>query len=143
MDFTKLSPERQLDFWLGNWRVSWGDDQQGTNRIERILGDKVIQENFDGNPAVDFRGKSWSMYSPKLGVWQQTWVDMEGNYWHFTGGVDGDTFYFATDDTIQGELVRLRMVFFNIAPNALDWRWERSADGESWQVTWQIHYTRL
>lgn len=31
------APERQLDFWLGDWEVSWGEDQQGTNRIERIL----------------------------------------------------------------------------------------------------------
>jgi len=142
IDRSKLPPEKQLDFWLGEWNVSWGENQHGTNRVEQVLDGRVIQESFDGSPAIDFRGKSWSVYSAKRGIWQQTWVDTEGNYWNFTGGVEGDTFFFATDDVVEGKPVRLRMVFYNIDRDTLDWRWERSENGETWQVLWQIHYLR-
>ena len=43
----------------------------------------------------------------------------------------------------NGKAVTLRMVFFHVAADAFDWRWERSADGgKTWTVLWSIHYTR-
>ena len=142
-DINQLPPEQQLDFWLGEWDVSWGDGQHGTNYITRLLDNRVIQENFDGNPAMPFQGTSLSVYSPKLGQWQQTWVDSEGNYWHFLGGGEGNEMVLVTDDVIEGRPVKLRMVFYNIARDELDWRWERSDDGgATWELKWQIHYRR-
>ena len=94
----------------------------------RILDDRVIQENFDGSPAMDFRGMSLSMYSEKIDRWQQTWTDSQGSYWHFTGGAVGNEFVLSTNDVLDGQPVLLRMVFFNIAQDSLDWRWERSTD---------------
>lgn len=136
-------PERQFDFWLGEWDVSLGEDQHGSNRIERILDGKVILENFDGNPAIPFRGMSLSVYNPRLGRWQQTWVDTEGNYWHFNGGFKDDRMVLTTEDVIDGKLVQLRMVFYDIAADTLKWQWERSEDGgKTWQVRWLIHYRR-
>jgi hypothetical protein len=41
----ELSPERQFDFWLGTWDVSWGEDGGGTNRVELL---------FDG-------GENWEL----------------------------------------------------------------------------------
>jgi len=49
-DINQLSPEKQLDFWLGEWDVSWGEGQHGTNHIQRVLDGLVIQEDFDGRP---------------------------------------------------------------------------------------------
>ena len=37
-------PEQQFDFWLGEWDVSWGEGQGGTNRVDKILDGKVIRE---------------------------------------------------------------------------------------------------
>lgn len=143
IDLAQLPPEKQLDFWLGEWDVSWGDGQHGSNHITRILGSRVIQEEFNGAPAMDFQGKSLSVYSPRLGQWQQTWVDNEGSYWHFLGGVQDNQMILATDDVVDGRPVRLRMVFYNIDHDELDWRWERSDDGgQTWQVKWQIRYRR-
>lgn len=137
------SPERQLDFWVGEWDVSWGEDQHGTNRVERILDGKVIQENIDGRPAMPFRGKSLSVYNTRLGRWQQTWVDTEGNYWHFNGGLEDDRFVLATEDVVDDKPVHLRMVFYDIAAESLKWRWERSEDGgQTWELRWLIHYRR-
>jgi hypothetical protein len=143
IDLSQLQPEEQLDFWLGDWDVSWGDDQQGRNTITRILDSRVIQEQFDGAPALDFRGMSLSVYNPRLGLWRQTWVDSEGNYWDFRGGMQGNEMILSTDDVVEGQPVKLRMVFYNIAEEELDWRWERSGDdGRTWQLQWHIHYRR-
>lgn len=49
-----LGPDA-LDFWLGEWDLAWGDagdgspTGRGTNRIERTVGGRVIQETFEGH----------------------------------------------------------------------------------------------
>ncbi len=134
---------RDLDFWLGRWTVTWGDGLSATNHVETILDGAVIRENFDGRPGADFIGASSSVYSPHLGLWRQTWVDSHGSYWAFTGGPQGDRFVFATDDQRDGRAIMLRMVFYNIAADSLDWDWERSDDaGATWTLQWRLHYTR-
>lgn len=60
-----------LDFWVGNWDVFSGDEQVGTNRIEKTLGGCAIFEHWtdaDGN-----EGKSL-FYVDQDGNWQQVWV---------------------------------------------------------------------
>jgi len=43
----------------------------------------------------------------------------------------------------DGRPVKLRMVFYNIAADSLDWDWERSDDdGASWTLQWRLHYRR-
>ena len=136
-------PERQLDFWLGDWDVTWGDGQRGGNHVVRILDGRAIQESFDGNPSVPFRGMSLSVYVEKLGRWRQTWVDSDGDYWAFEGGAEGEKMILATDDIATGQPIVLRMIFHNIQQDGLDWRWEKPVDGgRVWEVRWEIHYRR-
>ncbi len=140
---TTPNPARALDFWLGDWTVSWGDGLTARNTVEAILGGAVMRESFDGHPGASFQGVSLSVYSPALGLWRQTWVDSDGSYWAFTGGPEGDRFCFATDDVQQGKPIKLRMTFYHIAADALDWDWERSDDGGgTWTLKWRLHYTR-
>lgn len=142
-DFGSRPPEQQLDFWLGEWDVSWHEGGHGTNSIRRVLGGKVVQEDFDGTPAIDLRGRSVSVYREKLGEWHQTWVDNQGNYWHLQGGWRDDRFVLITDDRIEGNAVKFRMVFHDIEPDSLSWDWELSRDGgASWELRWRIHYER-
>jgi hypothetical protein len=140
-------PARPFDFWLGDWDVAWGDDQRGRNRIEAILDGAVILEQFDGTPGTPLRGMSVSVYHAPSGQWRQAWVDNQGGYWAFTGGFAEGCMVLATDDAARGpddgRPVRLRMVWHNITPDALDWRWERSDDGgQTWKTLWQLRYTR-
>jgi hypothetical protein len=138
-----LPAERQFDFWLGDWEVTWGEGQRASNRIRKILDGHAIQESFDGSPSLALRGMSLSAYSPRLGLWQQTWTDNEGNYWHFTGGFQDGRMLLVSDDVIEGKPVRLRMLWYNITSDELDWNWERSDDGgETWQLRWHLHYRR-
>jgi hypothetical protein len=141
---TAMAPEaRQFDFWIGEWDLAWGENGHGTNSIIPILDGYVIQENFDGRPAIPLQGLSVSTYTPSLGQWQQTWVDNSGTYLDFVGGLEDGRMVLSRTVTVGGKAIRQRMVWFNIAAGSLDWNWERSDDGgQTWQVLWAIRYTR-
>lgn len=134
------SPETQFDFWLGEWDVRWGEDGVGTNRIERILDGKVIQENFT---APDLIGMSVSAYDLERKLWCQTWVDNNGSYLDFTGGFTDGKMILSRDAIVRGETCKQRMVWFEIRADKFEWNWERSDDGgQTWRVLWNIHYMR-
>jgi len=133
-------PENQFDFWLGEWDVTWGKDGKGSNRIERILGGKIIQETFS---APDFQGISVSAYDPERKSWCQTWVDSNGTYLDFTGRLEDGRMTLAREAIVKGVTCRQRMVWYEIQDDRFKWNWERSDDGgQTWRVLWQIHYTR-
>ena len=137
---------RQLDFWLGEWDLTW-QGGSGTNDITRRFGDCVIEENFAGNmPTGLFKGHSVSVYNAQLGQWQQTWVDNQGGYLTFTGGVDGGgvmRLHGPEREQPDGKTVVTRMSWVDVTDDAFDWHWERSFDGgETWEMVWLIHYTR-
>ena len=137
----------QFDFWIGDWKVEWinedGSISVGENIVKSILNGRVIEETFEGSPEMDFRGKSLSVYNHNFKVWEQTWVDTEGFYMLFTGGVQNDQMILSrTVETTQGRLIQ-RMVFYNIQKDSFDWNWESSKDnGATWELKWKIIYTR-
>ena len=140
---------RQLDFWVGDWDVRWeGSPDQpagsGRNVITRQLGDCVIQEAFEGGPSTgDLIGHSVSVYHAGPGLWRQTWVDNQGGYFALTGGPTPDGKFILTNTRISETASYRRMVFEDIGPNALTWRWQGSADaGATWTDSWVIYYTR-
>jgi len=133
-------PETQFDFWLGEWDVTWGEDGRGTNRIERILDGKIVQENFTGG---DLHGLSFSAYDAERSLWCQTWVDNTGTYLDFTGKFDDGKMVLSRDAIVKGQACKQRMVWFNIGSSQFDWNWERSDDGGvTWRALWEINYTR-
>ncbi len=143
------SQQRQFDFWVGDWKLTWPGDKpgqtvQGTNRIVRILDGCVIQENFDGGAAMHLRGTSVSVFDTRAAKWKQTWVDNEGGYLDFAGEWKEGQMILAREGTgPDGSKILQRMVWKNIGRDALDWSWEASQDGgKTWQVRWPIHYTR-
>jgi len=133
-------PENQFDFWIGEWEVTWGEDGKGNNRIERILGGKIIQENFS---APDLQGMSVSAYDPERKLWCQTWVDSNGTYLDFTGNFENGKMILSRDAIVRGEACQQRMVWHDLQNDRFVWNWERSDDlGETWRVLWQINYRR-
>lgn len=144
------TPEfRQFDFWVGDWDLTWPGqngqpEQHGHNNIERELGDCVIHEHFSDQANPPFQGTSLSTFTPKLGKWQQTWVDNQGAYLDFVGEFKDGQMVLSREVTGKdGKKFQQRMVFKNIKPDSLDWSWERSDDGgATWKVQWPIHYQR-
>ena len=147
------SPEyRQLNFWVGEWDLTWPGGQGGTpedemgegvNIITKELGDCVIHETFSGD---GFNGQSFSIYDARADEWRQTWVDDQGGHIAFTGGMAPDgTMFFQTasfTDAQSNERIN-RMIWEGIARARLTWRWQTSTDnGETWNDLWVISYTR-
>jgi len=136
----EVHPENQFDFWLSDWDVAWGDDGKGTNRVERILDGKIIQEKFS---APGLQGMSVSSYDPERNLWCQTWVDNNGTYLDFTGTLGDGKMILSRDAIVKGQACKQRMVWYDIRGDTLEWNWERSDDdGDTWRVLWQIHYRR-
>jgi len=134
-----MQPERQFDFWLGEWDAVW-EGGSGTNRVEMGFNGKVVQENFN---APDLIGMSVSVYDLERQLWCQTWVDNSGSYLDFTGKFENEKMILTRDAIVKGEIYKQRMVWYNIQSNDFDWNWERSDyGGKTWQIKWQIKYTR-
>ena len=139
---------REFDFWLGNWDLEWkgpkGEIQRGTNEIKRILGGCVVEESFNGGPDLPLRGRSYSMFDRNSGTWKQTWVDNQGAYLDFTGGMSGGKMILSREfKDKQGNVRMQRMVFFDIKKDSLEWNWENSTDGgKTWNLAWHISYKR-
>jgi hypothetical protein len=134
------SQRRQFDFWLGCWELRWEGDGRGVNEIVSILDDRVILERFDGRPSIPLAGMSVSVFDEETGRWRQTWVDSDGSYLDFAGGLDGDRMVLERE---RADGRRQRMVWSDIEPEALHWSWEHSDDaGRSWTVDWAIDYRR-
>ena len=136
-----------FDFWVGEWDLTWtnadGKIDKGTNSIKKILDGKVIQENFCETNG-DFKGTSISVYNQTKKTWHQAWADNRGGYYDFEGAVEGKKRIFKTQlKNVNGEKVIQRMVFYDIADDALTWDWEISRDGgATWQLQWRIHYQK-
>ena len=148
-----MPAQRQFDFWLGEWDLTWPGEQsglpagqigRGTNSVKAILDSAVIQENFVEHSAKPLRGMSVSVYNQRLGKWQQTWVDNQKSYLDFAGEFqDGKMTLSRQTTTADGKKIIQRMIWYNLAADQFDWNWEASADGgKTWKINWQIHYTR-
>ena len=136
----------ELDFWLGEWDATW-EGGHGTNRLTRVLRDRVILEEFDESPesggADALHGRSWSVFDAERRLWHQTWVDDQGGYLDLVGGrVDG-WFAFERAAPERGAQARQRMVFRDVGPTSFHWTWESSGDdGSTWVTRWAIDYRR-
>ncbi len=136
----------QMDFWLGDWDVSWDASPgtpagSGSNRIARVLSGCVVEELFDGGPS-GLVGRSVSTFHRPLGSWRQTWVDNQGGYFALTGGREGDRFVLVST-RLRDRGPHQRMVFEDIRPDALTWRWQSSPDGgATWTDAWVLRYRR-
>ena len=138
-----LGPDA-LDFWLGDWVVTWTGGGHGTNTIRRILAGRAIEESFEGaDPDGALQGRSLSIRDSRDDRWRQTWVDSNGTYLDLVGvEVDG-RISFERTTSVDGRPVRQRMVWLDVTRDAFRWQWQKSIDeGASWDVAWEIAYRR-
>jgi tetratricopeptide (TPR) repeat protein len=137
---------RQLDFWVGDWDVTTGGVPAGTSRIEKILGDCVIFENWTGTSG--YVGKSFNLYDTAKKRWQQTWVDGVGGLIEFYGEVREGNLYYTSESVSAGADAKTRrtlgrMTFYNQGPDTVRQLWEQSIDdGKTWSVAFDGLYQR-
>lgn len=142
----KGHPEyRQLDFWVGEWDVfNPAGVQAGKSRIEKIVGDCIILENWMGGGGND--GKSFNKWNPQLARWEQFWASSAGETTFFYGHLEGKNMVYKTDALPQpgGGKAERRLTFFNVGPNEVRQFSEISTDGGKTYVTeYDFTYKRV
>lgn len=141
------TPEnQQFDFWLGEWNVetTQGGVPAGKSKIELILGDCVVLENWqsDGNP---YSGKSYNMYDAALKRWEQFWVDNSGGNIFFYGGLKDGVMDYWTDEIPQptGPPLKRHLQFFRLGPDKVRQFSQGSTDGgKTWTPEYDFTYIR-
>ena len=141
------TPEnRQFDFWVGEWNVetTQGGVPAGQSKIELILGDCVVQENWqsNGNP---YSGKSYNMYDAALKRWEQYWVDNTGGNIFFHGTLKEGVMDYWTDEIPQpsGPPLKRHLQFFNLGPDKVRQFSQGSTDGgKTWKPEYDFTYIR-
>lgn len=133
---------RQFDFWAGEWDVTAGGKKAGTNRIERIVNNCILFENWTG--AGGGVGKSFNFYNNQTGKWNQVWVDGLGNNIQFEGEFhDGNLHYTAVTRAPGGERILHKLTFFPLDADRVRQLWEQSRDGgATWSIVFDGLYTR-
>jgi hypothetical protein len=136
-----------MDFWVGEWELSFPNpDGSRGHAVNRITKDEygacVIAEHFT---QPGFTGASWSSYDRIKGKWVQTWVDDQGGYITLVGGpVEGRKHSFQLD-TVEPRgpsKKHFRMIWENVTPDSLTWRWQQRQDDGSYTDSWVIDYVR-
>ena len=144
MDAVQAARATEFDFWLGEWDLSWGDGQRGTNSVYQDFDGRVIVESFDGRPSIELQGTSLSVFDVEARCWRQTWVDSNGSYLDFRGEFRDGQMDLRTEREVEGRPALLRMRWFDIERDSLTWAWERSTDGgRRWETLWRIAYSRV
>jgi Protein of unknown function (DUF1579) len=137
-------PARAFDFWLGEWEARWSGGHVGRNRVSAILDAHVVLEEFDGRPGTPLVGISVSVFDEAARAWRQTWVDNQGSYLDFAGGLVDGRMELERRALVEGRRVRQRMVWSEIESDRFRWEWQLSPDDDgSWRTLWEIRYTRL
>jgi tetratricopeptide (TPR) repeat protein len=137
----------QFDFWLGQWDVSTtqGGVPAGTSKIESILEDCVVQENWKSLNGP-YSGKSYNIYDQSLKRWEQYWVDNTGGNIFFHGELlkDGVMDYW-TDEIPQpsGPNLKRHLQFIPMGPDKVRQFSRGSTDGgKTWNVEYDFTYVR-
>ena len=134
---------RQFDFWIGDWEVRTPQGQlAGTNRIEKILGGCVLEENWTGASGV--RGKSFNIFSAADRKWHQTWVDSNGLLLVLVGDWRDNKMELGGEvPQPDGKVVVHRVTWKPMADGGVRQHWETSEDGgKSWSDVFVGLYRR-
>jgi hypothetical protein len=133
------SPWRQFDFWVGSWDVyDRSGNRAGQSRIERILGDCVVLENWKGTS----EGKSWNTWNPARKRWEQSWVDSSASPVFFTGQLENGVMVYHSDQPQpDGKPYERRLTFTPLSGKRVRQFSQGTADGgKTWTTEYDLVY---
>lgn len=132
---------RQLDFWVGRWDVfAPGGQKVGQSRVELILKDCVVYENWTGLAGGE--GKSFNKYDPQKRRWEQFWVADNGTTTYFTGqAAPGQMLYTHEGADASGRPFVRRLTFTHLPDHRVRQWSQRSIDkGQTWTTEYDFTY---
>jgi hypothetical protein len=132
---------RQLDFWVGDWNVTSGGKQAGTNLVTQEESGCLVHEHWTG--AGGGTGQSFNFYDRSDGQWHQVWVSSNGTTLFLSGRyADGRLVYGGVAPGPQRAPQQQRLTFFHNADGTVRQLWESSSDGKQWQTVFDGLYER-
>jgi hypothetical protein len=138
------SDNRQLDYWVGNWRVgAAGSSGNARSTVSLSLDKCLVVENWDGGRG--HHGQNILGYSADDRNWYGMFADNEGRVHVFTGGkvASGSAEFTGTSHGPNGETVLNRVKVLRLSPDKVEQTWEKSSDnGTTWNVVFRGEYLR-
>jgi len=139
------SANRQLDYWLGNWKIgSVGSPANAHSTVTLSLDKCLVVENWDGGGGHS--GQNVFGYSAADKSWYGMFADNKGRVHVFTSGkvADGTAEFEGTSRGLHGESVLNRVKVIRLNPNKVEQSWEKSNDnGSTWNVVFRGEYSRM
>lgn len=134
---------RQLDYWLGEWRVSPpGAQGNGTSNVHLSLDKCLIVESWDGGKG--HTGENVFAYSSEEKIWHGLFADNYGRVHVFRGRVThGSAEFEGPSPGPNGNTILNRVKVVRIAENKVEQSWEKSGDnGLTWTLEFRGEYLR-
>src|SRR5579871_5654874 len=124
------NPEnRQLDYWLGNWKIgAEGSSGNARSSVTLSLDKCLVVENWDGGRGHN--GQNLFGYSADDKSWYGMFADNEGRVHIFTSGKvgNGTAEFEGTSRGANGETVLNRVRVTRLDANKIEQTWEKSTD---------------
>ncbi len=138
------SANRQLDYWLGNWKIGTEGSSGNAHSTIRLSLDKcLVVENWDGGRG--HYGQNVFGYSADDKNWYGMFADNEGRVHVFTSGkvASGAAEFEGPSRGPNGESVLNRVKVIRLNPNKVEQSWEKSNNkGATWNVVFRGEYSR-
>lgn len=138
------SENRQLDYWLGNWKVgAEGSSGNAHSTVTLSLDKCLVVENWDGGRG--HYGQNILGYSADDKSWYGIFADNEGRVHVFTSGKvsAGSAEFQGPSRGADGATVLNRVKVVQLNPNKVEQTWEKSNDnGKTWNAVFQGEYSR-
>lgn len=134
---------RDLDFWLGQWRVERPNGARlGTASVVSDLSGCLTVETFEtaeGHSAI-----SYTYFDIVENAVYRTYIDSEGERVELRGGFDGAALVLtATEPGPAGASVHVRNTLQQLESDLVEQRWAVSRDdGATWTEDLVLHYRR-
>lgn len=137
------SESRQLDFWLGDWTVTYpGMPGSAASNVALTLDKCLLTESWDGGKGHS--GKNMFAYSSDDKSWRGLFADNQGRVHVFEGKVaQGSAEFTGPSRSPNGQAVLNRIKVVRVAANKVKQSWEKSTDnGVTWKMEFSGEYFR-
>jgi hypothetical protein len=135
---------RELDFWLGNWKIgAAGSSANAHSSVSLSLDKCLVVENWDGGRGHS--GQNIFGYSADDKSWYGMFADNEGRVHIFTSGKvsSGSAQFEGTSRGPDGHSVLNRVRITRMGPDKVEQSWEKSIDnGSTWNLAFRGEYSR-
>ena len=138
------APSRALDFWLGNWWVTYpGASKRSTSKVTLTLDKCLFVETWSDGEGHD--GENIFAYGRDDQTWHGLFADNRGRLHVFVEGkvAAGGAEFLGPSRAQSGESVLNRMRVTPVGTDKLQQTWEKSLDGgHTWTQEFSLDYSR-